>query len=93
MAWHTGANTLDEKDQFMQNCAAWISVFASKGRVRSPERHRMRIAWTVHNMRRTVFSLFGKCSGCTVVTRLGVVREPLRGDLFSDDLLVAEDLE
>jgi hypothetical protein len=50
-----------------------------KGRVRSPERRRMRIALTVHNMRRTVFSLSEKCSRCTVVTRLGVVREPLRG--------------
>ena len=40
----------------------------------------------------TVFSLSGKCSCCTVVTRPGVVREPLRGPL-SDDLLVAEVLE
>jgi len=52
----------------------------------------MRIALTVHNMRRTVFSLSEKCSGCTVVTRLKSYENPCV-DFLSDDPLVAEDLE
>jgi hypothetical protein len=80
MAWHTDERLRGQGPVHAELCGLpHFRLRMRKVRVRSPERHSMRIAWSDHNMRGTVFSLSGKCSGCTVVTRLGVVREPLRG--------------
>jgi hypothetical protein len=80
----------DDQDRFMQSCV--VSRLRMKNAFRTPERRRMRIASTVHDIGELWFSLSERCSAANAVTRPEVVRAPLRG-LPQMIFLVAEDSE